>query len=98
MPRWNFADKEVTDDFPHGVSMKQRKPAGNKRSSAKRASGNAAGTARQPYGRDDWIAAARNELIAAGVDAVKVGRLARRLHVTRGGFYWHFTSRADLLR
>lgn len=54
--------------------------------------------ARQPFGREDWIAAARIELLAAGVNAVKIGRLARRLRVTRGGFYWHFTSRADLLR
>jgi AcrR family transcriptional regulator len=49
-------------------------------------------------GRDDWIAAARAQLIAAGVNAVKIGPLARRLRVTRGSFYWHFTSRADLLR
>jgi AcrR family transcriptional regulator len=48
-------------------------------------------------GREDWIAAARAELIAGGVNAVKIGRLAKRLRVTRGGFYWHFTSRADLL-
>src|SRR3982074_2670570 len=48
-------------------------------------------------GREDWIAAARTELIAGGVNAVKIGRLAKRLRVTRGGFYWHFTSRADLL-
>lgn len=48
--------------------------------------------------RDDWIAAARALLIARGVNAVKIGPLARRLRVTRGSFYWHFTSRADLLR
>lgn len=49
-------------------------------------------------GRDDWIEVARQELIAGGVDAVKIGRLARRLRVTRGGFYWHFASREDLLQ
>lgn len=49
-------------------------------------------------GREDWIEAARIELIAGGVDAVRIGWLARRLRVTRGGFYWHFTCRADLLR
>jgi AcrR family transcriptional regulator len=52
---------------------------------------------RPSLGRDDWIAAARAELIAGNVNAVKIGRLANRLRVTRGGFYWHFTSRADLL-
>jgi len=48
-------------------------------------------------GRDDWIAAARAQLIAGGVNAVKIGPLARRLRVTRGSFYWHFTSHGDLL-
>jgi AcrR family transcriptional regulator len=56
-----------------------------------------ASTSSPSLGREDWIAAARTELIAGGVNAVKIGRLAKRLRVTRGGFYWHFTSRADLL-
>jgi len=47
--------------------------------------------------REDWIAAARKALIRAGVGEVKVDRLARDLKMTRGSFYWHFTSRADLL-
>jgi AcrR family transcriptional regulator len=47
--------------------------------------------------RADWIGAARGLLIAEGIDAVKVTRLAGRLGVTRGGFYWHFADRADLL-
>jgi AcrR family transcriptional regulator len=55
------------------------------------------GRSRQHLGREDWITAARAELIAGGVNAVKIGRLAKRLRVTRGGFYWHFKSRADLL-
>lgn len=48
-------------------------------------------------GRDDWIKAARDVLIAAGVDAVKINTLAAQLDVTRGSFYWHFKSRDDLL-
>ena len=55
------------------------------------------GRSRQHLGRADWITAARAELLAGGVNAVKIGRLAKRLRVTRGGFYWHFKSRADLL-
>ena len=48
-------------------------------------------------GRQDWLAAARDALISEGKDAVKVERLAKRLNVTRGGFYWHFRDRDDLL-
>jgi AcrR family transcriptional regulator len=46
---------------------------------------------------DDWLQAAREELIARGVLAVKVDRLSRRLKVSRGSFYWHFRSHAELL-
>lgn len=48
-------------------------------------------------GTRDWIAAARTMLIQGGVDAVKIDRLARACKVTRGGFYWRFRDRADLL-
>ena len=48
-------------------------------------------------GRADWIEAALATLIAEGVDSVKVFRLADRLGVTRGSFYWHFKSREELL-
>lgn len=47
--------------------------------------------------RADWIAAAGRLLVAEGVDAVKITRLAEALGVSRGGFYWHFADRADLL-
>ncbi len=59
-----------------------------------------AGTARaaeRPMGRQDWIDAALVLLVLEGVEAVKVLRLAEDLGVTRGGFYWHFEDRADLL-
>lgn len=55
------------------------------------------GEAPAPTGRDTWIAAARATLIRAGHSQVKIERLAGDLGVTRGGFYWHFKSRADLL-
>lgn len=48
--------------------------------------------------REDWIAIARKTLVTAGIDDVKVDRLAKRLGVTRGSFYWHFQSRSDLLQ
>lgn len=47
--------------------------------------------------RGDWLEAARRILIEEGIDQVKVQRLAARLKVTRGSFYWHFTSRQELL-
>jgi AcrR family transcriptional regulator len=47
--------------------------------------------------RESWIGAAREALIAEGIAAVKVDRLANRLGVTRGGFYWRFTDHAELL-
>lgn len=45
----------------------------------------------------DWIAAARAMLIEGGVAAVQINPLATRLGVTRGGFYWRFRNRQDLL-
>jgi AcrR family transcriptional regulator len=44
-----------------------------------------------------WLETARQVLIQEGIDRVKVERLAKRLRVTRGGFYHHFRDRADLL-
>jgi len=32
-----------------------------------------------------------------GVEAVRVEKLARNLHVTKGSFYWHFRDREELL-
>ena len=48
-------------------------------------------------GPDDWIGAALGLLVDAGIEAVQITALARKLKVTRGSFYWHFTSREDLL-
>ena len=45
----------------------------------------------------DWIAAARQMLISSGIAAVQIKPLAETLGVTRGGFYWRFRNRKDLL-
>jgi AcrR family transcriptional regulator len=45
----------------------------------------------------DWIAAGREMLINGGVAAVQINPLAQRLGVTRGGFYWRFRNRQELL-
>jgi AcrR family transcriptional regulator len=52
---------------------------------------------RNPLSRSDWIAAARALLIAGGIEHVRIERLSEALNVTRGGFYWLFKSRNDLL-
>jgi len=48
-------------------------------------------------GPADWLGAARAILIGEGIERVKVERIAKRLGVTRGGFYWHFRNRKALL-
>jgi AcrR family transcriptional regulator len=48
-------------------------------------------------GRNDWLKAARMALLKGGVEAVRVEKLARNLHVTKGSFYWHFKDRTELL-
>ena len=52
---------------------------------------------RTPLGRDAWLEAARAALIEEGTAGVEVNKLAKRLAVTRGGFYWFFESREQLL-
>jgi AcrR family transcriptional regulator len=47
--------------------------------------------------RIDWINAAIKILSNQGVDAIKVGAIAKQLKITRGSFYWHFNKRQDLL-
>jgi len=52
---------------------------------------------REALTREDWILAARKALIRGGIGAVRIVPLAAALKVTRGGFYWHFKGRQDLL-
>jgi AcrR family transcriptional regulator len=50
-----------------------------------------------PLGRDAWLKAAKVALIEEGIGGVEIGKLARKLRATRGGFYWFFESREQLL-
>lgn len=43
----------------------------------------------------DWIDAAQRTLIEVGIAGLKVDRLAKRLGVTRGGFYHNFKDRDE---
>ena len=54
--------------------------------------------ARNALGPGDWIQAALGSISRDGLAAVSVEGLARDLGVTKGSFYWHFSSREDLLR
>lgn len=44
-----------------------------------------------------WLSAAYDVLTESGVEAVKIMPLAKRLGLTRTGFYWHFKDRDALL-
>jgi AcrR family transcriptional regulator len=48
-------------------------------------------------GRGEWIEAGLFVLGECGVDAVRVEPLAKRLGVTKGSFYHHFSDRDELL-
>ena len=40
--------------------------------------------------KSEWLEAALEVLEREGVDAVRVQRLARKLQISKSGFYWHF--------
>ena len=45
----------------------------------------------------DWTRAALDAMATGGTQAVAVDRLAKALGVSRGSFYWHFSSRRELI-
>src|SRR5947208_2045397 len=45
----------------------------------------------------EWVDIARRVLVEEGVVEVKIDKLARLAGVTRGGFYWRFKNRDELL-
>ncbi|GAB4166354.1 MAG: TetR/AcrR family transcriptional regulator [Rhodocyclaceae bacterium] len=47
--------------------------------------------------RAAWIRAAVEVLAEEGVGGLRIEVLAKRLHVTKGSFYWHFRDRRALL-
>lgn len=44
----------------------------------------------------DWLDIAESELSKSGISAVRIEPLAKKLKVTKGSFYWHFSSRKEL--
>ena len=57
----------------------------------------AKGEMKSQLDRSAWINAAIELLADDGLDGIRVEVLAKRLHVTKGSFYWHFKDRQDLL-
>lgn len=47
--------------------------------------------------RQDWIDAALKQIAEHGLAGVNVASLAAQLRVTTGSFYWHFSSRDELV-
>ena len=52
----------------------------------------------QRISKAQWIETALDVLVTDGIDGVRVELLAKRLHISKSGFYWHFQNRDDLLK
>ena len=52
---------------------------------------------RRALGREVWLDTARQALIDEGTAGVEINKIAKRLGVSRGGFYWFFKNRQQLL-
>ena len=57
--------------------------------------GRASSTSNNRLSIGDWIQAGFAILAEEGLKALKIERLCRRLEVTKGSFYWHFTDIAS---
>jgi AcrR family transcriptional regulator len=55
------------------------------------------GTEKKSLTANDWAAAALDAIARDGVEAIAVEPLARRMGVTKGSFYWHYSHREALL-
>ena len=51
---------------------------------------------RQRGSKESWLNAAYELLISGGIEAVKIMPIAKRLNLTRTGFYWYFNDIAEL--
>jgi AcrR family transcriptional regulator len=46
---------------------------------------------------DDWVVVGFDILAEQGIAGIKIHRMAERLQVTKGSFYWHFRDLDDFL-
>lgn len=61
-----------------------------------KATGKTSATAKLTLDRAGWVKAAYAILSKDGIGGIRVEVLAKKLHVTKGSFYWHFRDRKDL--
>jgi AcrR family transcriptional regulator len=50
-----------------------------------------------PLTETDWVEAATEILVRENVRGIRIDTLCQKLGVTKGSFYWHFKTRAELL-
>jgi len=48
--------------------------------------------------KQQWLTEALKMFASEGVESVRITSLARRLKISKSGFYWHFEDRNDLLQ
>ena len=48
--------------------------------------------------KDEWLRAALDELGSGSVADISVQALARKLGISKSGFYWHFSDKSELLK
>mgnify|MGYP000299428361 CR=1 FL=1 len=70
----------------------QKKPRASRRVAA-----SAGPPAPSRLGRQDWIKAALHQIAEQGLLSVTIAGLAAHLGVTSGSFYWHFSSRDEIV-
>jgi AcrR family transcriptional regulator len=75
--------------------MNRKSPKRTSRQAARATA--AAPVKRESLGRQAWLDAAKRALIEEGTAGVEVNKLAKRLGSSRGGFYWFFVNRQQLL-
>ena len=46
----------------------------------------------------EWLQGAPDALAKNGIEAIRIQPLARRLGISKSGFYWHFKDRHELTR
>ena len=57
---------------------------------------NNVGPTRTRASREIWLNAAYDLFVTEGIEAVKIMSLAKKLNLTRTGFYWHFKDLSEL--
>ena len=46
--------------------------------------------------KNDWLVAALDMLESSGIEGINIEQLAKKLEVSKSGFYWHFKNKKEL--